>query len=79
MRRMRCRAAIFHQLVVAGGWKKKFRSRDKLLQGRAVGSPLQGLKNGLGYAFASPSVFRKAASPASDTLTHFGLGAASAS
>ena len=30
-------------------------------------------------AFASASRFRKAASPASDTLTHFGSGEASAS
>ena len=34
---------------------------------------------GLGYAFASASRFRKAASPASDTSTHFGLGEASES
>jgi hypothetical protein len=33
----------------------------------------------LGHAFASASRFRKAASPASDTLTHFGSGEASAS
>ena len=30
---------------------------------------------GLGHAFASASRFRKAASPASDTSTHFGSGA----
>src|SRR5262249_62411429 len=34
---------------------------------------------GLGHAFASASRFRKAVSPASDTLTHFGWGEASAS
>src|SRR5262249_17068318 len=34
---------------------------------------------GLGHAFASASRFRKAVSPASDTLTHFGSGEASAS
>lgn len=33
----------------------------------------------LGHAFASLSGFRKAASPTSDTLTHFGSGEASAS
>ena len=33
----------------------------------------------LQLAFASASRFRKAASPASDTSTHFGLGEASAS
>ena len=33
---------------------------------------------GLGHAFAPASRFRKAASPASDTSTHFGSGEASA-
>jgi hypothetical protein len=33
---------------------------------------------GLGHAFAPASVFRKVASPASDTSTHFGSGEASA-
>ena len=37
------------------------------------------LSSFLGYAFASASGFRKAASPASDTWTHFGSGEASAS
>jgi hypothetical protein len=37
------------------------------------------IRNRLGHAFASASLFRKAASPASDTSTHFGAGEASAS
>src|SRR5262249_15133630 len=40
---------------------------------------LSGRDRGFGYPFASASGFRKAASPASDTSTHFESGKASAS
>lgn len=52
------------------------RRRALFIVARAAGR-LGGM--GLGHAFESASCFRKAASPASDTSTHFALGEASAS